>query len=330
MLRIEDLHAGYGATPILFGVSLEVREGEAVALLGKNGMGKTTLLKTAMGFLPSWQGRLEFEGRSLTGLTPHEIARLGVGLVPENRRIFPGLTVRENLELGLSAVPRRTAALRRERLDEVFRHFPRLAERLDQAGKTLSGGEQQMLAIGRVMMAGARLILMDEPTQGLAPAFVRGIRDMIAELKRLRRHRAPRGAERASGALGVRPRLHHGEGTDRVRGVVEGAAREPGDAGEARRVGWRIHKRDQFMSDRTREAAGSCPLWMALPMSSLEALFEQPGKGCRNHPEPGRVAPARSGGLKGANTRPLHAEEHPPRQPADSRSRSFTKRRGSR
>jgi branched-chain amino acid transport system ATP-binding protein len=185
MFRIEDLHAGYGATPILFGVSLEVREGEAVALLGKNGMGKTTLMKTAMGFLPSWRGRIEFEGKSLTGLTPHEIARLGVGLVPENRRIFPGLTVRENLELGLSAVPRRTAALRRDRLDEVFRHFPRLFERLDQAGKTLSGGEQQMLAIGRVMMAGARLILMDEPTQGLAPALVRHIRDMIAELKRL-------------------------------------------------------------------------------------------------------------------------------------------------
>src|SRR5215813_7714933 len=135
MFRIEDLHAGYGATPILFGVSLEVGEGEAVALLGKNGMGKTTLMKAAMGFLPARLGRIEFEGMSLTGLTPHEIARLGVGLVPENRRIFPGLTVRENLELGLSALPRRTGALRRERLDEVFRHFPRLAERMDQAGK---------------------------------------------------------------------------------------------------------------------------------------------------------------------------------------------------
>jgi branched-chain amino acid transport system ATP-binding protein len=182
---IENLHAGYGGTPILFGVSLEVRQGEAVALLGKNGMGKTTLLKAAMGFLPTRQGRIEFESRSLTALTPHEIARLGVGLVPENRRIFPGLTVRENLELGLSAVRGRTASLRRERFDEVFHHFPRLRERLDQAGKTLSGGEQQMLAIGRVMMAGARLILMDEPTQGLAPAFVRHIRDMITQLKRL-------------------------------------------------------------------------------------------------------------------------------------------------
>jgi branched-chain amino acid transport system ATP-binding protein len=185
MLTISDLRAGYGATPILFGVSLEVRAGEAVALLGKNGMGKTTLVKTIMGFLTPWSGTIALDGRSLGGRSPHEIARRGVGLVPENRRIFPGLTVRENLELGLSAVPDRSARLRGERLDAVFRHFPRLRERFDQAGQTLSGGEQQMLAIARVMMAGARLILMDEPTQGLAPALVRGIRDMIGELKRL-------------------------------------------------------------------------------------------------------------------------------------------------
>jgi len=185
MLAIRDLHAGYGATPILFGVSLEVRAGEAVALLGKNGMGKTTLMKTAMGFLRPSRGVITFEDRDLTRLTPHEIARLGVGLVPENRRIFPGLTVRENLELGLSAVSERSGALRRTRLDEVFHHFPRLRERIDQPGKTLSGGEQQMLAIARVMMAGAKLILMDEPTQGLAPAMIRHIREMIVELKRL-------------------------------------------------------------------------------------------------------------------------------------------------
>jgi branched-chain amino acid transport system ATP-binding protein len=185
MFRMRDVHAGYGATPILFGVSLEVRAGEAVALLGKNGMGKTTLMKTAIGFLKPSRGTIEFEGRDLTRLAPHDIARLGIGLVPENRRIFPGLTVRENLALGLSAATDRSAAVRQRRLDDVFQHFPRLRERLDQPGKTLSGGEQQMLAIARVMMAGARLILMDEPTQGLAPAFIRHIRDMIAELKRL-------------------------------------------------------------------------------------------------------------------------------------------------
>ena len=185
MLRMRDVHAGYGATPILFGVSLEVRAGEAVALLGKNGMGKTTLMKTAMGFLKPWRGTIEYDGDDLTRLTPHKIARLGIGFVPENRRIFPGLTVRENLELGLSAASNRSEALRRQRLDEVFEHFPRLSERIDQPGKTLSGGEQQMLAIARVMMAGAKLILMDEPTQGLAPAFIRHIRDMVGELKRL-------------------------------------------------------------------------------------------------------------------------------------------------
>ena len=184
MLRIRDVHAGYGATPILFGVSLDVREGEAVALLGRNGMGKTTLMKAAMGFLKPWRGAIDFDGRQLSGLTPHEIARLGVGFVPENRRVFPGLTVRENLELGLSAVRQRSAALRQERLATVFTHFPRLKERLEQPSKTLSGGEQQMLAIARVMMAGARIILMDEPTQGLAPALVRHIGEMIGELKR--------------------------------------------------------------------------------------------------------------------------------------------------
>src|SRR3990167_156074 len=149
MLRINEVRAGYGATPILFGVSLEVRAGEAVALLGKNGMGKTTLMKTAMGFLKPWRGTIELDGRDLTRLTPHQIARLGVGLVPENRRIFPGLTVRENLELGLSAAADRSAAVRERRLAEVFQHFPRLQERLRQAGRTLSGGEQQMLAIAR-------------------------------------------------------------------------------------------------------------------------------------------------------------------------------------
>jgi branched-chain amino acid transport system ATP-binding protein len=185
MLRLVGLHSAYGATPILFGVSLTVNDGETVALLGRNGMGKTTLLKTIMGFLKPTRGQIEFQGQDLTRLTPHEIARLGVGYVPENRRIFPGLTVRENLELGLSAERSRTAAIRQERLEQVFHHFPRLRERINQPGKTLSGGEQQMLAIARVMMAGAKLILMDEPTQGLAPTLVRHIREIIADVRRL-------------------------------------------------------------------------------------------------------------------------------------------------
>src|SRR3989441_11253493 len=179
MLRLREIHAGYGATPILFGVSLEIRAGEAVALLGRNGMGKTTLMKAVMGFLRPWRGTIELAGRLLTGPTPHEIARLGVGFVPENRRIFPGLTVRENLELGLSAAPRPSAALRRQRLEEVFQHFPRLRERLDQLGQTLSGGEPQMRATGRAMMAGARIILVDEPEEGLAPGLAHRNRQMI-------------------------------------------------------------------------------------------------------------------------------------------------------
>lgn len=184
MLRLVDVHSAYGATPILFGVSLTLNDGEAVALLGRNGMGKTTLLKTIMGFLQPTQGQIEFQGQDLTGLTPHEVAQLGVGYVPENRRIFPGLTVRENLELGLSAVKRRTHRLSAERFQRVFEHFPLLRERLHQPGQTLSGGEQQMLAIARVMMAGAKLILMDEPTQGLAPTLVGRIGEMVAELRR--------------------------------------------------------------------------------------------------------------------------------------------------
>src|ERR1700682_1202577 len=118
MLRIRDLHAGYGATPILFGVSLEVQEGEAVALLGKNGMGKSTLMKTAMGFIKPTGGAIDFEGSDLTQMTQHEFARRGVSFVPENRRIFPALTVRETLELGLSAVPHLSAALRRRRFEQ--------------------------------------------------------------------------------------------------------------------------------------------------------------------------------------------------------------------
>src|SRR3989449_6638073 len=128
MLRMADVRAGYGATPILFGVSLEVRAGEAVALLGRNGMGKTTLMKTVMGFLKPGRGTIELNGVDLTRRAPHEIARLGVGLVPDNRRIFPGLTVRETLELGLSAAVDPSAALRRRRLHEALPHFPLLRE----------------------------------------------------------------------------------------------------------------------------------------------------------------------------------------------------------
>jgi len=186
LLDIDGLTAFYGTSQVLFGLSFAAEAGECVTLIGRNGMGKTTTVKSVVGMLRTRQGGVRFDGQDIAGWPSYRIAQAGVGLVPENRRIFSGLTVRENLELGLSAVPNRSAALRAERLEQVFRHFPRLAERIGQTAKTLSGGEQQMLAIARVMMAGARIILMDEPTQGLAPALIRHIRDMITELKRLR------------------------------------------------------------------------------------------------------------------------------------------------
>jgi branched-chain amino acid transport system ATP-binding protein len=185
-VAIAGLGGGYGESPVLHDVTLDVAEGEIFAILGKNGMGKTTLMKTAMGFLRPTRGSIAFEGAELTRLTPHEIARRGVGLVPENRRIFSGLTVRENLELGLSAVRTRSAALRAERLDQVFHHFPRLAERIGQTAKTLSGGEQQMLALARALMGRPRLLLLDEPSLGLAPLVVREIFRIVRTINRER------------------------------------------------------------------------------------------------------------------------------------------------
>ena len=183
MLKLTDVHAYYGTSHVLQGVSLEVQDGEIVALLGRNGMGKTTTLKAVMGFVRVQGGAVEFHGRPIGGLRPHEVACLGIGYVPENRRIFPGLTVRENLELGLSNAAQITEDLRQRNLERVFHHFPILRERAGMQGRNLSGGQQQMLTIARAMMGEAKLILMDEPTQGLAPALVREIRDIIRELK---------------------------------------------------------------------------------------------------------------------------------------------------
>jgi branched-chain amino acid transport system ATP-binding protein len=183
VLKLTDIHAYYGTSHVLQGVSLEVKDGEIVALLGRNGMGKTTTLKTVMGFVQPRGGMVEFNERQIGGLRPHDVARLGIGYVPENRRIFPGLTVLENLELGLSNAPRITDELRQRNLARVFQHFPILKDKAGQQGRNLSGGQQQMLTIARAMMGDTRLILMDEPTQGLAPALVREIRDIVRELK---------------------------------------------------------------------------------------------------------------------------------------------------
>ena len=179
MLALESLEVYYGEIHALKGVSLEVREREIVALLGNNGAGKTTTLKTISGLLAPRQGRVTFENAPLTGVAPHAIVARGIAHVPEGRRIFNRLTVRENLMMG--AYLRRDSGVAAD-LDRVFALFPRLHERITQVAGTLSGGEQQMLAIGRALMAQPRVLLLDEPSMGLAPVLVEQIFDTIAEV----------------------------------------------------------------------------------------------------------------------------------------------------
>jgi branched-chain amino acid transport system ATP-binding protein len=181
VLRLDGLQVYYGEIHALKGVSLEVQRGEIVTLLGNNGAGKTTTLKTISGLLAPRQGRVELEGRPLTGLAPHAIVGLGIGHVPEGRRIFNRLTVRENLLMG--AFLRSDAGIEGD-LQRVFTLFPRLKERIAQVAGTLSGGEQQMLAIGRALMARPRLLLLDEPSMGLAPVLVEQIFETIGEVNR--------------------------------------------------------------------------------------------------------------------------------------------------
>jgi branched-chain amino acid transport system ATP-binding protein len=182
LVLIEDLHTYYGKSHILHGVSLRVEPGEVVGLLGRNGVGKSTTLKSIMGLVQPSQGKVTLEGNAVTGLAPHKLARLGIGYVPEDRRIFRWLTVMENLRTGLDRAgvdEQKRQAL----LDKVFKYFPVLAERRGQAGGTLSGGEQQMLAIARAMMLEPKIILLDEPTEGLMPRMVSQIREIIEVLR---------------------------------------------------------------------------------------------------------------------------------------------------
>jgi len=181
LVEVEDIHTYYGKSHVLHGVSLSVGRGEVVGLLGRNGVGKSTTLKTIMGLVNPSRGRVRFEGNPVTGLPAHRLARIGIAYVPEDRRIFRLLTVMENLRTGLD---RRgvSEARKQELLDKVFTFFPRLAERRNQPGGTLSGGEQQMLAIARAMMLEPKIILLDESTEGLMPRMVSQIRDIIAVL----------------------------------------------------------------------------------------------------------------------------------------------------
>ncbi len=183
MLALDDVHTYYGKSHVLHGVSIEVGPGEVVGLLGRNGVGKSTTLKTIMGLVRPSQGRVRFDGRDVAGLAPYHLAHLGIAYVPEDRRIFRLLTVMENLRTGLD---RRGVSEERKRtlLDKAYAHFPVLAERRGQAGGTLSGGEQQMLAIARAMMLEPKIILLDEPTEGLMPRMVSQIRAIIDVLHR--------------------------------------------------------------------------------------------------------------------------------------------------
>ena len=181
MLAIEDLHVFYGGIHALNGVALEVKQGEIVALLGNNGAGKTTTLKSISGLVSPRRGRITLEGRPLSGAPPHEIVHRGIAHVPEGRRIFNRLTVRENL--GMGAYLRSDDGVTAD-LDRVFALFPILRERLGQSAGTLSGGEQQMLAIGRALMANPRLLLLDEPSMGLSPVLVERIFETIAGINR--------------------------------------------------------------------------------------------------------------------------------------------------
>jgi len=182
MLTLENVSVGYGRVPVLAGVSLHVHAGDLVCLVGANGAGKTTTLKTISGLLHPTSGRILLDGREIQGLRPHEILRLGIAHCPEGRRVFPHLTVQENLEMG--AYVRRDGAAVAEDLGRVLEHFPVLAERRRQAAGTLSGGEQQMLAIGRALMARPRLIMFDEPSLGLAPTLVETTFRIIGEIQR--------------------------------------------------------------------------------------------------------------------------------------------------
>jgi branched-chain amino acid transport system ATP-binding protein len=185
LLEVHELNTFYGASHVLQGISLNVAEGELVALLGRNGMGKSTTLKTIMGLVKSKSGSVIFEGKEITGFPPFKAAQAGIGYVPEERRIFPELSVLDNLLLGVKGGkmgdPNDPNVWT---IDRIFSHFPKLKERTHQQGRFLSGGEQQMLSIGRSLMGNPKLLLVDEPTEGLAPLMVQEVRNVLEEINK--------------------------------------------------------------------------------------------------------------------------------------------------
>ena len=180
MLRVEKLETAYGLSQVLFGVSFAIEPGEVATLLGRNGMGKTTTVLSIMGIVPAKAGAISFDGKALRGLPSYRVAQAGLGLVPEGRQVFPNLTVRENL---VATAANRAGRASPWTLERVFAFFPQLAERRGHFGNQLSGGEQQMLAIGRALMTNPKLLILDEATEGLAPLIRTGIFESIGRLK---------------------------------------------------------------------------------------------------------------------------------------------------
>lgn len=177
LLDVKETHTYYGKSHILHGVSLEVDKGEIVTLLGRNGVGKSTILKSIMGLVKPQKGAIQFKGQDIIGMKPHKICRLGVGYVPEDRRIFPKLTVRQNLQVGLKPKQKVDNPWT---IDRVYEFFPQLGDRDNQRGGNLSGGEQQMLTIGRTLMGNPEIMLVDEPTEGLAPLLVEMVEKILS------------------------------------------------------------------------------------------------------------------------------------------------------
>lgn len=180
MLKVDDIHVYYGSIHALKGISIEVAQGEIVTLIGANGAGKSSILRTISGLVSPKNGQITFEGKPITGTPAQAVVKLGISQVPEGRRIFANMSVLENLELG--AFLENNAGAVKERMQNVFKRFPRLAERKNQSAGTLSGGEQQMLAMGRALMSKPKLVLLDEPSMGLAPILVQEIFDIIKEI----------------------------------------------------------------------------------------------------------------------------------------------------
>lgn len=184
LLQVSDINTYYGQSHALQNMSLEVGRGEVVALLGRNGMGKSTTLKSIMGLLKPKSGKVVFDGKEITGQAPYKIAKAGIGYVPEERRIFPTLSVLDNLMMGVKGGRINASDPEAWTIEKIFDHFPFMKERTHQKGAHLSGGEQQMLTIGRTLMGNPRLLMVDEPTEGLSPIMVKEVRDVLRKISK--------------------------------------------------------------------------------------------------------------------------------------------------